>query len=364
MTDRYQPLRDIADNASLDAIALVPGANFTRLLGVEFHQNERPVVVFVPTEGQPLAVVPELELGSFAAAGFEGEVFSWRDQDGYQAAFDCAFKAADIRTIGVEGQVMRVFVDQAMRQAQAGLVITDAQQAIAALRLRKTVEEIAAVRKAIIITETALAQTIEQVRVGMSELAIESILVQRLFAAGAKDFAFSPIVAAGDNSAKPHASARADYPIQRGDALLIDFGGRYDGMCADITRTFFVGHCSDRHRELYETVLSANLAGHAVVRPGVSAHDVDEAAAAVLEASVYADRIRHKTGHGLGRDIHEDPYIMRGNHQILEPGMLFTIEPGLYADDDIGIRIEDDVLVTHCASESLTTFSKSLTIIG
>jgi Xaa-Pro dipeptidase len=258
---------------------------------------------------------------------------------------------------------MRVFVDQAMRQAKAGLVITDAQRAIAALRLCKTVEEIAAVREAIRITEAALAQTIVQVRVGMSEAAIESILVQQLFAAGAKDFAFSPIVAAAGNSAKPHASARADYSIQNGDALLIDFGGRYGGMCADITRTFFVGHCSDQHRDLYETVLSANLAGHAVVRPGGSAHDVDEAATAVLEASIYADRIRHKTGHGLGRDIHEDPYIMRGNHQILEPGMLFTVEPGLYADDDIGIRIEDDVLVTDSASESLTTFDKSLTII-
>jgi len=364
MSDRYQSLREIARNASLDAIALVPGANFTRLLGVEFHQNERPVVVFVPAKGEPLAVIPDLELGSFAATGFEGEVFSWRDQDGYQTAFDNVFKAGSISSIGVEGQTMRVFVDQAMRQAKSGLVITDAQQLIAELRLCKTAEEIAAVRNAIRISETALTQTIRQVRVGLSEAAIESILVQQLFAAGAKDFAFSPIVAAGSNSAKPHASARSDYQVQPGDALLIDFGGCYGGMRADITRTFFIAHCSDQHRDLYKTVLSANLAGHAAVNPGVSAHDIDEAATAVLEASVYADRIRHKTGHGLGRDIHEDPYIMRGNHQVLAPGMLFTIEPGLYADNDIGIRIEDDVLVTDNASESLTTFDKSLTIIG
>ncbi|MFK7994943.1 MAG: M24 family metallopeptidase [Granulosicoccus sp.] len=364
MTDRYEGLRAIAASEGLDAIALVPGANFSRLFGQEFHQNERPLVVVIPTVGAPSAIVPNLELDSFSAVNFEGEVYDWRDQDGFQAAFDALMQNNTLTTLGVEGQVMRVFVDQAFRKSQSGLAIKDAQKAIASLRLRKNADELNAIRRAIRISETALANTIDQVKAGMNERAIESILVQQLFASGAQDFAFSPIVAANTNSAQPHAHSRADYQIQAGDALLIDFGARADGVCADITRTFFVNHCDDKHAEIYNTVLAANMAGHAASLPGATAHDVDEATTAVLENSPYASRIRHKTGHGLGRDIHEDPYIMRGNHEKLQSGTVFTIEPGLYELSEFGVRIEDDVLITDAGSESLTSFDKTLTIIG
>jgi len=372
MTDRYQNLRTVAKNLSCDAIAIVPGANFQRLFNVNFHQNERPPMVLVPTEGKPVAVVPNLELGSFKAIDFEGEVFDWQDQDGYQPAFNSLFKhlserasnPTSIKRVGVEGQVMRVFVHHAMQAANSKLEIADAQKAIAALRICKNELEIAALRRAITVSETALQATIDQVRVGMSEKQIESVLVQNLFAAGADEMAFEPIVAAGDNSAKPHASARPDYQVKAGDALLIDFGARVDGLCADITRTFFIQQCSDLQRSVYETVLAANLAGCEAVAPSVSAHHIDDVTSAVLEQSAHSDRIKHKTGHGLGRDIHEDPYIMRGNHELLEPGMVFTVEPGLYQLDDFGVRIEDDVLVSKTGCDILTQFDKSLTIIG
>jgi Xaa-Pro dipeptidase len=364
MTDRYEPFRVVARQASLDAIALVPGANFARLFGKEFHQNERPLVVVIPASGMPAAIVPNLELGSFEQIGFEGEVYDWRDQTGYQSAFEQLVRHIPLASIGVEGQVMRVFVDQALRKAAPGLAVHDAQQRIAALRVHKSAEELARMKQAIGISERALANTLDAVRIGMTERAIENVLVQHLFAEGAEDFAFSPIVAAADNSARPHAHSRDDYAIKAGDSLLIDFGARAGGLCADITRTFFVQHCSDEHAGVYETVLAANLAGHEASRPGATAHAVDDATTRVLEDSVHASRIRHKTGHGLGRDIHEDPYIMRGNDRVLEPGMVFTIEPGLYDLDDIGVRIEDDVLITALGSESLTSFDKSLTLVG
>jgi len=251
-----------------------------------------------------------------------------------------------------------------MKAANDKLDVIDAQKEIAALRLCKNDEEIAALRRAIAVSENALQVTIDQVQVGMSEKQIESALVQNLYAAGADDMSFEPIVAAADNSAKPHASARPDYKIKTGDALLIDFGARVDGLCADITRTFFIQQYSDTQRSVYETVLAANIAGCGAVEPQVSAHSIDDAATTVLENSAHSDRIRHKTGHGLGRDIHEDPYIMRGNHELLEPGMVFTVEPGLYQLDDFGVRIEDDILVTETGCEILTQFDKSLTTIG
>ncbi|OED42147.1 proline dipeptidase [Chromatiales bacterium (ex Bugula neritina AB1)] len=364
MSDRLSPLRDVAKSLSLDAVALVPGANFQRIFGASFHQNERPLMVLIPVDGAPAAVVPNLEMGSFAAIGFEGEVFDWKDQTGYQAAFDAMFSQTPLERIGVEGQSMRVFVHHAMKKARASLEISDAQREIAALRLCKNESEIASLRKAIAVSETALAETIDLVKVGITEKEIESILIQKMFAAGADEFSFDPIVACGSNSARPHAHARHDVPIKPGDALLIDFGAKVEGLCADITRTFFIAHCDDRCQDIYNTVLDANLAGAAIVKPGVSAHEIDDTTTRVLENSSYADRIRHKTGHGLGRDIHEDPYIMRGNNEIMETGMVFTIEPGLYQLDDFGVRIEDDILVTSSGFESLTSFDKSLTIIA
>lgn len=364
MTDRYENLRIVAQTLSLDAIALVPGANFQRLFNVNFHQNERPLMVLVPANGEPAAVVPNLELGSFGAINFEGKVFDWPDQTGYQAAFDSIFKYQKIKRVGVEGQNMRVFVHHAMIAANNDIEIIDAQKEIAALRLCKNDAEITALRKAIAVSENALQATIDNVRVGMSEKQIESALVQNLYAAGADDMSFEPIVAAADNSAKPHASARSDYQINAGDTLLIDFGARVDGLCADITRTFFIQHCNDTQRSVYETVLAANMAGCEAVTPGVSAHTIDDVTTNVLESSAHSDRVRHKTGHGLGRDIHEDPYIMRGNQELLEAGMVFTIEPGLYQLNDFGVRIEDDILVTDSGFDSLTSFDKSLTFIG
>lgn len=361
--DRYQPFRDLAGQQGLDAVALVPGANFCRFFRKDFHQSERPLLVLIPATGTPAAVVPNLELGSFDLVGFEGEVFDWLDQTGYQSAFDALLKHIDVARVGVEGQSMRVFVHHAMMQAKPSLEIIDAEKSISSLRLHKNDEEIEALSRAVKISEQALTNTLAEVCIGMTETAIESILKQQMLACGGEEFSFGPIVAAGDNSARPHAVAREDYQLQAGDALLIDFGARYAGLCADITRTFFMGHASDEAQAVYDVVLQANLAGHAVTKPGVSAHDIDDSVTKVLEASNYADRIRHKTGHGLGRDIHEEPYIMRGNHTALEPGMVFTIEPGLYQSGHFGVRIEDDVVVTDDGVRCLTSFPKQLTVL-
>ena len=259
---------------------------------------------------------------------------------------------------------MRVFESQAITAASPAIEIVDAGPAIAAVRLRKTADEIARLKKAIRLSEDALEATLVEVRPGMSETEIEARLIANLFAAGSESLAFQPIVAAAENSARPHASARAGYRVKPGDALLFDFGGRFGGMIADITRTVFVGHCPDGARGFYETVLAANEAGRAAIRPGATAHDVDDAVQKVLEASPHARFRRHKTGHGLGLEVHEDPYIMRGNAQALEPGMVFTVEPGLYDTSRFGVRIEDDVVVTETGADCLTAAPREIRVVG
>jgi len=363
-----KPLQEVLARTGLDAVVVVPGANFRRVFGTDFHQMERPLVVIVPRFGEAVAVVPNLEMGSFAAIGFSGQVFDWRDETGYTEAFKAAGVALpQLRAgarIGVEGQRMRVFDLFALQEALPGADFVDIHAAISAIRLHKTADELDLQRKAIRLSEAALAATLQEVRAGMTEMEIQSILLRNLFSQGADGLAFAPIVAAGGNAAKPHAHARPDYRIKPGDALLFDFGGSYRGYSADITRTFFVQEVSEHDRAFYETVLAANARGREVARPGIAASDVDDAVQKVLEQSQFAEFRRHKTGHGLGLDVHEAPQIMRGNSQVLEPGMVFTIEPGLYRDGEAGVRIEDDVVVTDDGIECLTSFPRDLRLVG
>lgn len=354
----------IARDLDVDAVALVPGPNFTRAFTHPFMSHERPFLAVIPADGPPAAIVPNLELRSWDLVGFPGSVHDWRDQTGYMDAFHALARSHPMRRLAVEGQVMRVFVHHALKSAMPELEIVDAEREISGLRMIKTPEDIAALEAAIGISERALARVLDSVRPGQTEKQIEQALIQALFAEGAEGMAFAPIVAAGDNSARPHAKARADYAVQPGDALLLDFGATKHGFCADITRTVFVGHASDEGQAVYDTVLRANLKGLEVTRAGVTAHDIDDAVTGVLEASPYADRIRTKTGHGLGRDVHEAPYIMRGNAMVLPAGTVYTNEPGLYASGAFGVRIEDDVLITDTGCRSLTVFPKDLMIVG
>ncbi|MBI6630039.1 M24 family metallopeptidase [Pontibaca salina] len=363
LADRLSEYAAVAADLGVDAVALVPGPNFTRAIGQSFMSHERPFLVVIPSQGQPAALVPNLELGSWAQVGFDGAVFDWRDQDGYDTAFAALLAHLNITSLAAEGQVMRVFVHHALKRAQPDLRITDGEAAISGLRMIKTPEDIAALQAAIDISERALARTLDSVRLGQSEKDVEQALIQALFAEGADDLAFPPIVAAADNAARPHAHARADYGLKAGDALLIDFGARKHGFAADITRTVFLDHASDEAQAIYDTVLRANLRGHEIARAGVTAHAIDDAVTAVLEESPFSEFIRTKTGHGLGREVHEVPYIMRGNHQELPAGTVFTNEPGLYISGQLGVRIEDDILITDAGCTSLTRFAKELTVL-
>ncbi len=363
LTQRLADYAQVAKDMGVDAVALVPGPNFSRAVEQSFMSHERPFVLVIPADGPAAALVPNLELGSWELVGFEGEVFDWRDQDGYAAAFTDLVRHLRITSLAVEGQVMRVFVHHALKAAQPDLTIMDGEREISGLRMIKTRQDIAAMQAAIDISERALHRTLDSLQLGQSEKQIEQMLIKLLFDEGADDLAFNPIVAAGDGSARPHAHARDDYKVKAGDALLIDFGARKNGFCADITRTVFLDHVTDEGRAVYETVLKANMAGLAVTRAGVTAHEIDDTVISVLEASPFADRIRTKTGHGLGREVHEAPYIVRGNNMALPAGTIYTNEPGLYEIGNFGVRIEDDVLITQDGYETLTHFPKKLMVI-
>jgi Xaa-Pro dipeptidase len=362
-TERRQRLAQIAQNQGLGAIAFVPGANFFYVSGLHFHLMERPTLLFVTAGNQIVGIIPELEREKWSQTFPDARTFYWQDSDGYQTAFAGAAEALKGQMIGVEGMRMRVFEGDALRRHFQQGTVVDAEPHLIDLRLTKSAAELAAIQRAVDISETALAETLAEVRTGMTEAQILNLLKARMLTGGAEGFAFEPLVLIGGNSANPHGSPGRT-PLLPGDALLIDYGASFEGYNADITRTFFCEHATDAHAAIYNTVLAANEMGRAMVGPDVTAHDLDVAVSGVLAASPFADLIVHKTGHGLGLDVHEAPQIMKGNHKRLIPGTVFTVEPGLYRPGEIGVRIEDNVVTEVGGARSLTNFPRELTIMG
>jgi Xaa-Pro dipeptidase len=259
---------------------------------------------------------------------------------------------------------MRVFEAEAILAAFAGARIIDAHAAISRMRLHKDEAEVVALRRAIAISEAALSATLAQAAAGMSETDFRQKLMAEMLAGGADGFSFDPIVLSGGASADPHGTPSPDRRLEKGQPLLIDFGAHWGGYAADITRTVFVGSASPAHRDIYEAVRAANALGRGIAAPGMTLDTLDRRVTESLRASGFPDLVLTKTGHGLGLDVHEAPQVMIGNLQVMEPGMVFTIEPGLYRPGDIGVRIEDDVVVTANGAESLTGFERALTLIG
>ncbi|OAN76410.1 hypothetical protein A8B78_02685 [Jannaschia sp. EhC01] len=366
MSDAYaahqQRLAQIVVDSGCAAIALVPGPNFRYVSSLNFHLMERPTLLIATNQGQIIGIMPELERQRWQAAFPDAPTFYWQDSEGYAAAFSAAAAMMPTGRIGVEGLLMRVVEMLALETAFGPGRLVDADDALSSLRLQKSPEEIAALRKAVLITQTSLHEVLDTLSPGDKEKQIVARLKARMLANGADGFAFDPIVLIGENSAQPHGEP-GERELRRGDLLLIDFGAMWGGMNADITRTVFFDHATDRHADIYNTVLTANERGRALAGPRVTAHDLDTAVTAVLKASEYSDMIVHKTGHGLGLLVHEAPQIMVGNHAPLLDGVVLTVEPGLYAPGDIGVRIEDDVAITATGSASLTDFPRDLTIV-
>jgi Xaa-Pro dipeptidase len=193
----------------------------------------------------------------------------------------------------------------------------------------------------------------------MTERKLASLLTIEMLRAGSEGPAFPPIVVAGPNAASPHATP-SDRPIGLGETIIVDCGAVVGGYAADITRTFALGELEPELIRVYETVRAANGAGRAEAKPGMPAEMVDQAARAFIDGAGYGDRFIHRTGHGLGLEVHEPPYIVAGNTRHLEPGMVFTVEPGVYLPGVGGVRIEDDIVVTHGGAESVTSFPREL----
>ena len=366
MSSRIQQLIESATKHGVDCVAVMPGANMVYLTGLPFHLMERATVAFFPVHGQPALVLPAFEATKPASGPVKinWQPFPWSDEEGPVAAFAAASKALALsgKMLAVEELVMRVRELRLIEASAPGVRFADAGPLLASLRMCKDEAEIAHMRQAVAITEAALEATLGKIRVGMTEREIANELSLEMLRGGAEGLPFEPIVLSGPNSALPH-GAPGDRRLQSGDLLLFDFGVSVGGYVSDITRTFAVGDVGEELRRVYNVVKRANEVGRKTARPGVEIQEVDRATRKVIADAGLGEYFTHRTGHGLGLEAHEPPFACEGDTTMLEPGMTFTVEPGVYLPGKGGVRVEDDVVITATGSESLTTFERELRVI-
>ena len=352
---------------NLDAVILNAGPTLKYLTGLSFHLMERPVVLFVKPNHEPVIVLPELEMRKVDLFPYKVQAFAYGENP---SEWDDAFRKAtqalglDGKRIGVEPRQLRLLEFRHVKAGAPEADYPDASEVLAGLRLRKDKAEVDAMRRAVMIAQDALKATIPLIKIGMTERELASELVMQLLRKGSdSEMPFAPIVSGGPNSANPHASP-TDRKLQAGDMLVVDWGAAYNGYISDLTRTFAVGEMDEELKKIHRTVQEANAAGRAAAKSGVPCANVDKAARDVIEKAGYGEYFTHRTGHGIGMEGHEDPYMRGDNMQILEPGMAFTVEPGIYLPNRNGVRIEDNVVITESGSDVLSDMPREMRVVG
>ena len=364
---RLEKLQTALAQAGLDAVVINPGPTLTYLTGLKFHLMERPVVLLVAQGRDAVIVLPELEMPKVNLFPYKVNAFAYGENP---TEWDAVFRQAvqslglDGKKIGVEPRQLRLLEFHHVHAGAPEADFPDASEALASLRLRKDESEIEAMRRAVKVAQAALEATIPFIKIGVTEKEIATELTLQMLKHGSEsELPFTPIVSGGPNSANPHASP-SDRKLQRGDLLVVDWGASVDGYISDLTRTFAVGEVEPEFKKVAGIVLQANEAGRAAGRPGVPCANVDKAARQVIERAGYGKYFTHRTGHGIGMEGHEEPYMRADNLQMLVPGMAYTVEPGIYLPGRGGVRIEDNVVITKDGVEVLSDMPRELRVVG
>jgi Xaa-Pro aminopeptidase len=349
-----------AGDQGFAGLVIAPSPDLVYLSGYDPMPLERPTLLVIRPDAEPVMLVPDLELppAREAPVGASIELIGWSDgDDPYEAA---------ARLLPVDGRLGvgdRLWASHvlALQAVLPGCSFTTASAVLGHLRAVKDAEELTALRAAARAADSAFEGIRERPFVGRTEAQVASDLARLLVDAG-HDRADFTIVAGGPNAASPHHEA-GGRTIRPGDPVVMDFGGALDGYFSDMTRTVVAGEPPPGFEEVYGVVRDAQQQGVAAARPGVAAGDVDGVAREVIRRAGYGEWFVHRTGHGIGLEVHEPPYLVRGNDQQLEPGMAFSVEPGVYLPGRFGVRIEDIVSVTSEGAESLNRSPRDLLVV-
>jgi Xaa-Pro aminopeptidase len=360
---RIAALRRRMHDAEIDLLALAPSDNFRYVVGFSPVADERACMLLI-TSGAALALMPSLNAEQAVAEAPELELVTWNDDAGPSAALREALARAG------DGAVRRAGADPEMRADHLMLLqgaIPDAAFAAASvvvgpLREVKSDDELTALQAAARAGDDAVRAAFAACRPGATELDVGEAAAAA-FRAGGSEEVLMTIVGSGPNGAYPHhhTGSRALAP---GDAVVIDLVARRGGYASDITRMAFVGTPSERYLEVHGVVEVAVQAALAAARPGATCHDVDAAARGVIEDAGFGKWFVHRTGHGLGLSVHEPPWIMRGEDVALQPGMVHSIEPGIYLPGEFGVRLEEIVRVTAEGCQRFSGLPRALHVVA
>ena len=368
----HPPIADLADRlaraqkatrgAGVDALLISPGPDLRYLTGYDALPLERLTCLVLPAEGDPRVVVPLLERPAAAASPLGelgAELVTWGETDDPYALVASLLASRD--RVALDNHMWAEKVLR-LRAAMPGSEQVLAGSVLRELRVRKSADEVEALRRAGAAIDRVHAQVPQWLRAGRTEREVGRDIAEAILAEGHVSVDFV-IVASGPNGASPHHEL-SDRVIEHGDPVVVDIGGTMpDGYCSDETRTYSVGEPPADFAAYYEVLLAAQEAACAHVAPGVTAESVDAAARDIIAAAGYGELFVHRTGHGIGLETHEEPYIVAGNTEVLEPGMAFSVEPGIYLPGHHGARIEDIVVCGESAGERVNLRPRELVIV-
>ena len=364
---RLRQVAAAAGNAGLDALLLTPGPDLRYVTGYDAHQLERLTCLVVPAttglaDSDPVLLVPRLEVPAAQAspAGqLDLEIVGWDETDDPYALV--ARRLGQVAAVGLSDRMWALMVLR-LRAAMPSARQELASVALRDLRARKSPAEVAALLAAGEAIDRVHAQVPGWLRPGRTEREVAADIGDAILAAGHVSVDFA-IVASGPNAASPHHTA-AGRVLQPGDAVVVDIGGTMpSGYCSDCTRTYAIGAPPAEFAAYYQVLKEAQESACAAVRPGITAEAVDAAAREPIAAAGYGEYFVHRTGHGIGLETHEDPYIVSGNSEILQPGNAFSVEPGIYPGPH-GARIEDIVVCTEAGAQRLNKMTRELVVVA
>ena len=353
MNKRVQVFLDKMQEKELDGIIINNLKNVYYLTGFWGSNG----TVFISRDRQILVTDARYIIAAKQeVTGFE--VFAERDE---LATIAKIAKDMGLSRIGFEDEISVSYYHR-MQAAFEGLELIPQTQFVEALRMIKDETEIATIRKACSISDQAFHDALEFIKPGKTEIEIANFLDFRMRELGAAGLSFDTILASGINSSKPHAHPMHK-PVELGEAITMDFGCLYEHYVSDMTRTIYLGHVSDEQAEIYNTVLKANQALIDQAKDGLGFRDFDKIPRDIIMEAGYGQYFTHGIGHGIGLDIHEEPYFSQTSTEVIKSGMVLTDEPGIYIEGKYGVRIEDDILITDTGCELLTLAPKELIVI-
>ena len=368
---RLQAAADAAAGAGLAGLVITPGYDLRYLVGSRAQTFERLTALVLPASGEATVVVPRLELASLKESAITELPLAVRDwvdgDDPYRVVADALRRGREEHE-GNEAPVATAVTD-AMPALHLlpladvlGVVPVLATDVLRRLRMIKDAAEIDALRKAGAAIDRVHARVPEFLVPGRTEADVAADIAEAIVAEGHSEVAFI-IVGAGPHGADPHHEC-SDRELRAGDIVVVDIGGPYEpGYNSDSTRTYSIGEPDPDVARRYAVLQRAQQAAVEAVRPGVTAQQVDATARDVLAAEGLAEAFVHRTGHGIGLSVHEEPYIVAGNDLTLEEGMAFSVEPGIYFPGQWGARIEDIVIVTADGALSVNARPHDLVVV-